>query len=117
MTATIGPYTIERRLAEGGMGEVFLARHRTSEGLERRVVIKRVVQSDDLDDDSVAMLLDESRLMASLTHPYIAQVYDLGRDGDAFYLAMEYVRGPTLFKLLQAARARGDEGVPEAVAV
>lgn len=102
-TESVGAYRIVRRLAVGGMAEIFLARQRGLEGLERTVVIKRILERFAHDDEFVTMFLDEARLMAALSHPHIAQVFDLGRVDETYYLVMEYVRGPTLGTLLSAA--------------
>ena len=56
------------------------------------------------------MFLDEARLSATLTHPHIAQVYDVGTDGDAPFFAMEYVHGANLREIMRAAaRAPGQD--------
>ena len=108
----LGPYRIVRRLATGGMAEVYLARHRALEGVERQVVLKRIHPQFASDEEFVTMFLDEARLMAALSHPHIAQVFDLGRVGDSYHLVMEHVRGPTLQALHEAARARGARVMP-----
>ena len=99
----LGRHEIVRRLALGGMAEVFLARERGLEGLERHVVIKRIRPEHREDDEFVTMFLDEARLLASLSHPCIAQVFELGQHEGAWYLVMEWVRGPTLRTLMQVA--------------
>lgn len=112
-----GPYHIIRRIAVGGMSEVFLAKHTGIEGLERRVVIKRIRQSLSKDEEFRTMFLDEARLMAALSHPNIAQVFDLGQMEESYHLVMEYVRGPTLNTLLHAASKRGPDGFPLGIAL
>ncbi|MGE0786458.1 MAG: serine/threonine-protein kinase [Sandaracinaceae bacterium] len=102
-----GPYSILRPIAKGGMAELYLARQRGLEGVERTVVIKRILERYAHDDEFITMFLDEARLLAALSHPNIAQVFEIGRVEDSFYLAMEYVRGPTLGRLINAARERG----------
>lgn len=99
-----GPYRIVRPIAKGGMAEIYLARHRGLEGLERTVVIKQILEQYADDEEFVTMFLDEARLLAALSHPNIAQVFDLGKVDRTYYLAMEYVRGPVLGRLLAAAK-------------
>jgi len=99
-----GPYRIVRRLAIGGMAEIYLARQRGIEGVERAVVIKRILPTHSRNEEFVTMFLDEARLLAALSHPNIVQVFDAGRVADSYFLGMEYVRGPTLGSLLAAAR-------------
>lgn len=107
-----GPYTILRSIATGGMAEIYLARQRAIEGVERTVVIKRILEARADDEEFITMFLDEARLLAALSHPNIAQVFDVGRVDGTYYLAMEHIRGPTLRMLLSAVR-EGDALLPE----
>lgn len=119
MSSRIGDYSIVRRIAVGGMAEVYLARHDGIEGVARYVVVKRTLESLIDDEDLTGMLLDEARLLAALSHPNIAQVFDCGIEEGAHYLVMEYVRGPTLRKLLSANVAKTGKGfaVRDALAI
>ena len=94
------------------MAEIFLARHHGLEGLERTVILKRILPNLAEDPEFVTMFLDEARLMASLSHPNIAQVFDLGKTGRSYYLVMEYVRGPSLGALLLAAARNSKQAIP-----
>ncbi|QQR89465.1 MAG: serine/threonine protein kinase [Myxococcales bacterium] len=114
---SFGPYEIIRRLAVGGMSEVLLARHFGLEGLERRVVIKRIREGLSRDEEFRTMFLDEARLMAALCHPNIAQVFELGQVGESYHLVMEYVRGPTLNTILHAASKHGLRGLSPSIAL
>ncbi len=107
-----GPYKIVRQIAVGGMAEIYLARQRGVEGVERTVIIKRILERYAHDAEFVTMFLDEARLMAALSHPNIAQVFDVGHVDGSYFLAMEHVRGPTLGKLLAEAKSAGDAGLP-----
>lgn len=102
-----GPYTIMRPIATGGMAEIYLARQRAFEGVERLVVVKRILERFADDDEFITMFLDEARLLVALSHPNIAQVFDVGKIDGTYYLAMEYVRGPTLGRLLAATGGDG----------
>jgi tRNA A-37 threonylcarbamoyl transferase component Bud32 len=99
----IGKYRVIRRLAEGGMGEIFLARARGRGGFAKLVVLKRIHQRRVADRDAVRMFLDEARLMATLDHPNIVQVHDFGAVGGADFLTMEYVHGEDLGRIMKAA--------------
>ncbi len=112
-----GPYRIVRKIAAGGMAELYLARQRGIEGLERTVVIKRILPTFVRNDEFVTMFLDEARLLGALSHPHIAQVFDLGKVDDTYYMVMEYVRGPTLRALLSASDSSGEGGLPEKEAI
>ena len=79
------------------------------EGFEKLVVLKRILPQHALDPELLRMFLDEARLAATLTHPHITEVYDVGADGDAPFFAMEYVHGANLREMLRAqGRAAGN---------
>lgn len=100
----LGKYRIIKRLAIGGMSELFLARVIGAEGFERHVVVKRMLTRLATSSNFVEMFLDEARLTARLHHPNIVQVYDLGQHDGAYFLAMEYLHGPNLQTILRAAK-------------
>src|SRR5450432_4297361 len=111
----IGRYEPIRRLAVGGMAEIYLARLPGVgiEGFEKLVVLKRILPQHALDPELLRMFIDEARLSATLTHPHVTEVHDVGTDGDAPFVAMEYVHGANLRELLRAhARAAGRPAVP-----
>jgi tRNA A-37 threonylcarbamoyl transferase component Bud32 len=111
----IGRYEPIRRLAVGGMAEIYLARLLGVgiEGFEKLVVLKRILPQHALDPELLRMFLDEARLSATLTHPHITEVYDVGADGDAPFFAMEYVHGANLRELMRAhARSVGAAAAP-----
>ena len=89
-------YEMLAKLAAGGMAEIFLARLRSIAGIERYVVMKRILPFRASDVDFVKMFLDEARLASQLQHPNVAQVYDIGKLGDSYYFTMEYVHGETV---------------------
>ena len=89
----LGPYQIERRLAAGGMAEVFVARREGLHGFSKRVALKRILPQFSSDPDFVWMFIDEARLAAMLEHPNIVQVFDFGTLGDDLVLVMELVDG------------------------
>jgi hypothetical protein len=88
-----GNYRLTDRLAHGGMAEVFLARQQGPEGFDRRVAIKRILPHLADADDFLRMFLAEARLAASLSHPNVVHIYELGKVGDHYFLAMEYIDG------------------------
>ena len=97
-----GPYTLVRKLATGGMAEVYLAQRA---GARTPLVVKRVLPHLAVDQNFLAMFLNEARLAAQLDHPNVARVTDLGEDAGVIYLAMEYVDGPSLRAVLKRAQA------------
>jgi serine/threonine protein kinase len=116
--ATANRYEILAKLAEGGMAEIFLARGATTAGIERHVVLKRILRERAHDVELVRMFLDEARLAAQLQHPNIAQVYDVGRLGESYFFTMEYVHGETVRTIHKHAQAAGAEvPVPTVLAI
>ena len=92
-----GKYTLLKRIATGGMADIFLAHMRSSQGFEKEVVIKRLRPEHAANPDLVGMFLDEARTAANLTHANVAQIFDLGGSADdGYFIAMEFVRGVDL---------------------
>ena len=100
----VGPYEIIRVLGSGGMGRVYLARDAR---LERVVALKLVVRGVGDDPVARARVLREARAAAGLTHPGIAQVYDVIDHHGAVVMVMEYVEGTSLRDRLQQGPLRG----------
>jgi serine/threonine protein kinase len=109
----LGSYELERLLAQGGMADVYLARHVQ---LDRRVAIKVLSHTRSGDPEARALFLDEARLLALFDHPNLATVYEVDIVGGMHYLAMEYVHGADLRELLAAA-LRADRAIPYDVAL
>ena len=107
----IGPYRIDRRLATGGMAEVFVAHREGPHGFTKRVALKRILPQYATDPDFVAMFIDEAKVAARLQHPNVVQVFDFGEHSGSLFLAMELVDGTNVNRLLRAIRAN-EEIVP-----
>ncbi len=107
-----GKYVLLRKLAVGGMAEVFLAKAVGAEGFQRTVVIKRILPSFTEDDAFVSMFIDEARIAAALHHANVIQVIDFDKVDDAYYIAMEYVEGRDLRKVLDRGRKTGKRMSP-----
>jgi serine/threonine protein kinase len=105
-----GKYTLLKKLAQGGMAEIFLARATDS---ARLCVIKRILPAMAKDTQFLSMFLTEARVAAQLDHPNIIQIFDLGREGSHFFLAMEYIDGTDLEHL---AKLCGDKLPPDMMA-
>ncbi len=95
----IGKYIVRRKLAEGGMAEIYLATSQGAEGFEKEVVIKRVRSFLATDPGFVEMFIAEARLASQLNHANVVQIFDFAKHEDTYYLAMEYVRGCSLADL------------------
>ncbi len=96
MQENFGRYQLVKKLATGGMGQIYLARHIGPGGFEKRVVVKRILPHLSEDEDFIHMFFDEARIAAHLNHPNIAQIYELGEVDSIHYIAMEYVHGENL---------------------
>ncbi len=114
MSLVFGKYAKIRRIAQGGMGEVYLARQ--TGVLDRFAILKSL--RPDLGNESalVDQFLDEARVAATLNHPNIVAIYDVGEWLGVHYIAMEYIAGEDLSRLWYAA-AKAGVGLPFQVSV
>ena len=104
-----GPYLLLRRLAVGGMAEIFLAREHDGDG--RIFVVKRLLPHIAQHPQLVQMFLDEVRVASTLDHPNIVDVFNVGAVGDQYFQSMEYLRGVDLQRVHNWCRRR-NEPVP-----
>lgn len=102
-----GNYFLLEKIAVGGMAELFKAQQRGVQGFQKIVAIKRILSHFSENDDFVTMFIDEAKLAAQLTHPNIVQIFDFGKTGNSYYIAMEYVNGRDLRTLLRKVRECG----------
>jgi len=110
----LGRYELIEPLGVGGMAEVFKARTFGPGGFERHVVIKRIQRAHWADPDFLRMFIEEAKILGVLHHPNIVQVYEFGEDHGTLFLAMEYVEGPSLSRVLRAlsdSRRRMSPGI------
>ncbi|WP_224248596.1 protein kinase domain-containing protein [Hyalangium gracile] len=99
-------YRLVRKLAAGGMAEVFLAKVVGAEGFEKPVAVKRVLPSLAQDKEFIELFLREAKLTVSLQHANVVQVFDLGCARGQYYMVMEFVDGENLRALQRAAAAQ-----------
>src|SRR5688572_30045713 len=100
LPARVGRYEIVARLATGGMAEILLGRIRGPAAFERPVVVKRILRH--LATDALEqMFLDEARVAASIRHPNVVQVHELGTADGELFLAMEYLEGESASSLVR----------------
>jgi eukaryotic-like serine/threonine-protein kinase len=105
-----GKYTLLRVLAKGGMAELFLAIQRSVAGFEKLLVIKRILPSMNQDKAFIEMLLHEARIAATLSHPNIVQIFDVGQAEGIYFIAMEHVHGEDIRSVVRGMKAKN---VPE----
>jgi serine/threonine protein kinase len=104
---SFGKYTLLKKIATGGMAEVWLARQSGIEGFQRNLVVKRILPHLADDPEFVQMFLNEARIAARFNHPNIAQIYDLGETNGTYYIAMEFIHGEDLGRLMRKAWSTG----------
>ena len=102
-----GKYILLERVNVGGMAEVFKAKAFGVAGFERVMALKRILPSLVEDEEFIKMFIDEARIAVQLDHPNIVQIYELGKHGDHYYIAMEYLPSRDLRAILDKLRAAG----------
>ena len=109
LPARLGHYAIERKLGQGGMGVVYAAH---DERLERTVALKTMSLARD-DETARKRFWREARAAASVNHPNICQIYEIGEDGGQLFIAMELLEGAPLTEHLQ----KGPVNVTETISI
>jgi serine/threonine protein kinase len=109
----IGPYHLKKKIAQGGMAELYLADYLRSDGFRRIVAVKKVLPHLAQNQDFINMFTREARLAALLQHPNIVQIFDFGKIQNTYFIAMEYIDGMTLGQVM----ARLKTGLPIDMAV
>jgi eukaryotic-like serine/threonine-protein kinase len=104
---SLGKYRLIALLAQGGMGDVWLAFQHGPAGFNKLVVLKELPDAFLEDVSSLTMFLDEARICARLNHPHVVQTYEIGEDKGAYFIAMEFLDGHSLQRLRYRARERG----------
>ena len=112
----LGPYVLGDRLGLGGMAEVYVAHRAGPRGFAKRFAVKRILPELAMDARFVAMFCDEARICAALCHPNIVQVVDFGEAQGQLFMAMEFVDGVSLARLLRSVSARR-ERFPRGIAL
>jgi eukaryotic-like serine/threonine-protein kinase len=112
----LGRYELLRQLATGGMAVVWIARQIGQFGFTRNVALKTIRPEHAADIAFRKMFLDEARLASRIRHANVAEVLDLGEEGQVVYQAIELVEGTSLKRLIEAWRARSGGGLPVPIA-
>ncbi|MFL5346334.1 MAG: protein kinase domain-containing protein [Hyalangium sp.] len=102
-----GKYQLLKKLATGGMAEVWLARQSGIEGFAKSVVVKRILPHLAEDREFVEMFRNEALIAANFNHPNIAQVYEFGEANGTYYIAMEFIHGEDLGRVMRKAWSAG----------
>ncbi len=115
-TFFLGRYRVVDEIGVGGMASVHLARMDGPGGFQKWVAIKRIHPHLVEDDQFVDMFLDEARIAAGINHANVAQVFDLGKDDNTYWIAMEYLHGEPLREVMRRSEERGQHIGPELAA-
>ena len=97
----LGRYRVVRRLAQGGMGVVYLGRLEGAAGFAKPVVIKRIISDPDDQQGSTARFIREAQILSNLQHPGIVGVLDFGEEDELYSMVLEYVQGYDLGRWLK----------------
>jgi serine/threonine protein kinase len=104
--ARLGRYQVVNRIATGGMAEVYLAVHGELSGFRTPVVLKKVLPHLACNPHFIDMFLDEARIASLLDHPNVVRIYEVGRTGSEYFLAMELVQGKPFSAVVRRAHER-----------
>src|SRR5437868_1979410 len=110
-----GKYFLLKKMAAGGMGEIFLAKQQGPAGFEKILVVKKVLAHLTENKEFVELFLGEARLSARMNHRNIVQVFELGEESGSYFIAMEYVQGKPLRDILDRSREKREK-IPAEIA-
>jgi len=102
-----GRYYLLQKIAMGGMAEIFRAKAIGAEGFEKVIVIKRILPHFCEDEAFLTMFKDEARVASHLNHANVVQIFDFDEVGGLYYIAMEYVEGQDLKRVLDVGAKLG----------
>ncbi|HWN67145.1 MAG TPA: protein kinase, partial [Haliangium sp.] len=107
LPASFGKYFLTEKIATGGMAEIYLAKLIGPGGFEKQLVIKQIHPELGGKPAFVDLFVAEAKTLVSLSHGNIVPIYELGLVEDRYFIAMEYIDGPTLERLQRSLAARG----------
>lgn len=100
----VGPYVLLKKIARGGMAELFLSDYVSEDGFRKKVAVKRILPHLAENTDFIQMFTREARLAALLHHPNIVQILDYRKINNAYLIAMEYIEGKNLGEILSTLK-------------
>src|ERR1700682_1038516 len=107
--STYGKFFLMKKLAAGGMGEIFHAKQQGPAGFQKILVVKKILSHLTENKEFIEAFLGEARLAAQMNHRNIVQVYELGEQDRSYFIAMEYVQGKSLRDVIDAAIKRKEK--------
>jgi serine/threonine protein kinase len=108
-----GKYFLMKKLAAGGMGEIYLAKQQGPAGFQKILVVKKILSHLTENKEFIEAFLGEARLAAQMNHRNVVQVFELGQESGAYFIAMEYVAGKSLRDVIDVAMKRKEKLHPE----
>ncbi|HEY4222096.1 MAG TPA: protein kinase [Myxococcota bacterium] len=106
---TLGRYRLMKKIARGGMAEVFAARSFGAHGFEKTVAIKRILPRYGEDPQFIRMMVDEAKITVLLNHPNVATILELCEQDDDYFIVMEFVPGQSLSAVVRKMRERNEQ--------
>ena len=103
MTTRFGKYDLIEKIGAGGMAEIYKSRYAGIDGFEKILVVKKILPTFADNTAFIKMLINEAKLSSNLIHANIVQIYELGEIDDQYYIAMEFVDGQDLLKVMSHA--------------
>lgn len=107
----MGQYYLLEKIAQGGMAEIYKGLAYDLHGIKRTVVIKKILPQAAANKEFIDMLVAEAKIAVILSHGNIAQIYDLGKAGENYFIVMEYVEGRSVSQLMKQCAAT-DQRIP-----
>ncbi|HEX4456028.1 MAG TPA: serine/threonine-protein kinase [Kofleriaceae bacterium] len=112
LPTTFGKYYLTEKLATGGMAEIYLGKLIGPGGFEKSLVIKQIHPKLSGQRRFVDLFVAEAKTLVTLAHGNIVPVYELGVIDDTYFIAMDYIDGPTLYRLTERMAAKGERMSP-----
>jgi len=107
-----GKYWLLDRVNVGGMAEVWKAKAFGVEGFERLLAVKRILPNIAEDEEFITMFIDEAKIAVQLNHANIAQIFDLGKVDDSYFIALEFVHGKDVRGIYDRCKQKPVDGMP-----